>query len=229
MLTVLVVEDDARVAQVNRSFVEQVDGFAVAGVAGTAAAAEQMLVELRPDLLILDLYLPDGSGLDLLRRLRSAGHTADVIIVTAAKEAATVQQALRVGAVDYILKPYRFERFAEALTRYREEWQGLSAAGEVEQQVVDRLLGRPVPATGAGAPGELPKGIDPLTLDRVIAGLESAGKPLTAEEFGSATGLSRTTARRYLEYLSSINRAMVQVGYGDVGRPERLYVRTGRR
>lgn len=213
-------------AQVNKSFVQQVPGFGVVGVAGTAAEAEQMLNDLRPDLVILDLYLPDGSGLDLLRRLRSAGHTADVIIVTAAKESATIMQALRVGAVDYILKPYRFERFAEALTRYWDSWQQLSSVGEVEQDQVDRLLGRSVPALATGQlAADLPKGIDPFTLERMIAGLEAADRPLTAEDFGSRTGLSRTTARRYLEYLYTVHKAQVEVHYGDVGRPERLYSR----
>ena len=220
MLNVLIVEDDLRVAQVNSSFVQQVPGFLVVGVAGTAAEAERLLAERRPDLIILDLYLPDGHGLDLLRRLRSHSYTADVIIVTAAKEAGTLQQALRVGAVDYILKPYRFERFAEALNRYRNAWQGLAAAGEIEQNQVDRLLWHHV---APAASPDLPKGIDSYTLNRVVSGLQTAGRPLTAEEFGARVGLSRTTARRYLEYLAGIGRAAVQVGYGDVGRPERLY------
>lgn len=112
MLRVLVVEDDARVAQVNCSFVGRVPGFAVVGSATTAAEAERLIEAQRPDLVILDLYLPDGSGLDLLRRMRAAAHSADVIIVMASKEAVTVQEALRTGAADYILKPYRFERFA---------------------------------------------------------------------------------------------------------------------
>jgi two-component system CitB family response regulator len=223
MLKVLIVEDDVRVAQVNSSFVQQVPGFQVVAIAPSAAEAERALLAHEPDLVILDLYLPDGHGLDLLHRLRGGAHTADVIIVTAAKEAATLQQALRAGAVDYILKPYRFERFAEALTRYRAKRQELAAATELEQANVDRLLGR------ASTGPELPKGIDPITLERVIAGLEGAEKGRTAEEFGASTGLSRTTARRYLEYLVGIGKATVQAVYGDVGRPERLYHKAGRR
>lgn len=224
MLSVMIVEDDARVAQINSAFIQQVPGFYVAGVAATAAEAERLLAESEPDLLILDLYLPDGSGLDLLNRLRSQLLTADVIVVTAAKEALTLQRALRAGAVDYILKPYRFERFAEALSRFREKRMELAAATELEQANVDRLLGRTSTTT------ELPKGIDPITLERVVAGLEAMTRAQTAEEFGGSIGLSRTTARRYLEYLVSIGRASVQAVYGDVGRPERLYLlQTGRR
>lgn len=223
LIKVLIVEDDARVAQVNSSFVQQVPGFEVIGLAPSAMEAEQALATLQPDLVILDLYLPDGHGVDLLHRLRAVGHTADVIIVTAAKEAATLQQSLRAGAVDYILKPYRFERFAEALIRYSEKRRELASTTELEQANVDRLLGR------ASNGQSLPKGIDSITLDRVVAGLESAVTGQTAEEFGSATGLSRTTARRYLEYLVGVGRASVQAVYGDVGRPERIYHKSGRR
>lgn len=219
MIRVLVVEDDFRVAQVNRSFVEQVPGFQVVGVASTAAKAEEMLGADRPDLMMLDLYLPDGSGLDLLKRLRAACDGVDVIVVTAAKEAATVQAALRSGAVDYLLKPYRKERFTEALTRYLESRGQMAALQEMEQEQVDRLLGR----AGARQAGALPKGIDHLTLERVMAGLQAAAEPLTAEELGRRTGLSRTTARRYLEYLAETGRVKVDAAYGDVGRPERLY------
>jgi response regulator of citrate/malate metabolism len=235
MLRVLIVEDDYRVARVNQGFVASVEGFAVAGIAHTAAEAEQLVAELQPELIILDLYLPDGSGLDLLRRLRSGGQPADVIVVTAAKEGATVQEALRAGAVDYILKPYRLERFAGALRRYLEYRRQMAGAAEVEQEQVDRLLAlRPagpgtVPATAA-APGLLPagaspKGIDPLTLEKVVQTLRGTDRALTAEEFGLLAGLSRTTARRYLEYLVGVGRCRVEAAYGSVGRPERLYAK----
>jgi response regulator of citrate/malate metabolism len=220
MIGVLIVEDDFRVAQVNQGFVESVSGFAVSGIASTVAEAERALAELRPDLIILDLYLPDGSGLDVLRRLRSGAGPADVIVVTAAKEGTTVQEALRAGAVDYILKPYRMERFAEALSQYREYRRQVAASAEVEQDQVDRLL-----ALRPAGTGPAPKGIDPLTLDKVVAALRLAERALTAEEFGGRTGLSRTTARRYLEYLVSLGRARVEHAYGNVGRPERLYGR----
>jgi two-component system, CitB family, response regulator len=225
VLQVLIVEDDFRVAQVNRGFVEQVEGFRVIGVAASVADAERMLAELRPDLVVLDLFLPDGHGLEVLRRLRSTDHPADVIVVTGAKEAAAVQQALRGGAIDYILKPYRFERFAETLRRYREYRSQVTAAREVEQAQLDRMLWQ---RGAVVATAELPKGIDALTLRRVSEALAAAEEPLAAEAFGTRTGLSRTTARRYLEYLVETGRARVEHIYGDVGRPERLYRRHGK-
>ncbi|HEY3365515.1 MAG TPA: response regulator [Symbiobacteriaceae bacterium] len=222
MLRVLIVEDDYRVARVNRGFVEQVAGFEVAGTAATAAEAERALRDLVPDLIILDLYLPDGNGLDLLRRLRSSGHPTDVIVVTAAKEAASVQEALRAGAVDYVLKPYRFERFAEALSRYREYRGQIAGAAQIEQDQVDRLLARRPPAREGDA---VPKGIDPLTLEKVLHVIQEAPAPMAAEDLGALAGLSRTTARRYLEYLVETGRVRVKAAYGHVGRPERLYER----
>lgn len=223
MLRVLIVEDDYRVARVNRGFVEQVDGFTVAGTAATAAEAEQALQTLAPDLIILDLYLPDGTGLDLLRRLRTTDNQTDVIVVTAAKEAVSVQQAMRAGAVDYILKPYRFERFAEALNRYKQYRGQIAVAAQVEQDQVDRLLARRPPPPSAET---VPKGIDPLTLKRVLQAVQEANEPMAAEELGAQAGLSRTTARRYLEYLAEGGWVRVQAAYGHVGRPERLYART---
>jgi response regulator of citrate/malate metabolism len=222
MLRVLIVEDDYRVARVNVGFVEQVDGFVVAGTAATAAEAEQALHDLVPDLMILDLYLPDGNGLDLLRRLRSGNHPTDVIVVTAAKEAVSVQQAMRAGAVDYILKPYRFERFAEALRRYQAYRGQIAGADQVEQDQVDRMLARRPPAPDMNA---VPKGIDPLTLETVLQILGKTTEPLTAEDLGARAGLSRSTARRYLEYLADSGWIRVQAAYGHVGRPERLYAR----
>ncbi|MGE5674853.1 MAG: response regulator, partial [Mycobacterium leprae] len=219
---VLIVEDDYRVARVNQGFVEQVDGFVVAGMAATAAEAEQALRELTPDLMILDLYLPDGNGLDLLQRLRSVNHPTDVIVVTAAKEAISVQQAMRNGAVDYILKPYRFERFAEALRRYQVYRGQIAGVVQVEQDQVDRMLARRPPAPSLDA---VPKGIDPLTLETVVQILARTSDPLTAEDLGARAGLSRSTARRYLEYLAESGWIRVQAAYGHVGRPERLYAR----
>jgi response regulator of citrate/malate metabolism len=222
MLRVLIVEDDYRVARVNVGFVEQVDGFVVAGTAATAAEAEQALHDLVPDLMILDLYLPDGNGLDLLRRLRSGNHPTDVIVVTAAKEAVSVQQAMRAGAVDYILKPYRFERFAEALRRYKAYRGQITGTDQVEQDQVDRMLARRPPAPDMNT---VPKGIDPLTLETVLQILGKTTEPLTAEDLGARAGLSRSTARRYLEYLADSGWIRVQAAYGHVGRPERLYAR----
>lgn len=230
MLKVLIVEDDFRVANVNRQFVERVEGFEVVGKAATVAEAQQQLHEKQPDLVILDVYLPDGSGLKLLRQLRALGHPADIIALTAAKEAETINAVLQGGAFDYIVKPYRFERFAEALRRFRAYRDQMNKAaqamrGEVDQAEVDRLLHqRHIPRVRkTSKTPALPKGIDELTLAHVRQAVTRHAAPLTAEACGALCRLSRTTARRYLEYMVVGGEVRVEPQYGGVGRPERLY------
>lgn len=233
MLKVLIVEDDFRVANVNRQFVERVEGYEVIGVAATLAEAQQQLESKQPDLIILDVYLPDGSGTKLLRQLRALGHPADIIALTAAKEADTINEVLRGGAVDYVLKPYRFERFAAALRRYREYRNQIvkiarTELGEVEQGGIDHLLKqRLMPPQETPAAPLLPKGIDELTLRHIRKAIKDHGAPLTAETCGELCGLSRTTARRYLEYLAERGDVRVEPQYGGVGRPERVYTWVG--
>lgn len=127
--------------------------------------------------------------------------------------------------VDNILKPYRFERFEEALRRYRHYRLRLHSSGQVRQEQVDQLLAhRPTPF-GAHPASPMPKGIDELTLRLMEEALHASTDWLTAEEFGLRTGLSRTTARRYLEYLVDTGQAAVRAAYGSIGRPERRYGR----
>lgn len=222
-LRVLIVEDDPRVAELHRRFTGRVDGFAVVGVAAGLPEAADMAELLGPDLVLLDLHLPDGSGLDLLHELRRRGQDVDVILVTAARDAATVLDARRGGAFDYIIKPVEFARFAAALTRFREHRAVLAGGGELDQAAADRLLGA---AAAPAAADDLPKGIDPLTLGKVRAVF---GEPhpdgLSAEAVGESIGTSRSTARRYLEYLVARGDLDADLLYGSVGRPERRYRR----
>ncbi len=219
-IRVLVVEDDFMVARVNREFVERVPGFAVVGVAGSGGQALAMVERERPDLVILDIYLPDMSGTEVLRRLRAAGDGPDAIVVTAAREAGAVREAMRGGALDYIVKSFRFERFAATLEKYKLYHNRLQSGGELGQREVDRLYNLVVRRE---EPSQLPKGIDAQTLDRVRGHLRRAATPLTAEEVARGVGFSRTTARRYLEYLADAGEAQEELAYGTVGRPEHRY------
>lgn len=218
-IRVLVVEDDVRVARIVREFVARVGGFAVVGVAATAAEALHLLARTDPHLVILDVYLPDELGTDLLLRLRSSGQPVDVMLITAARETHVLQAVLRAGVVDYLVKPFKFERLRAALSTYRRYHQQLGARSEVEQSDVDRILqtlhrGRIV----------LPeKGIDPLTLERLRDLVRGLGRPMPADQLARRAGVSRTTARRYLEYLVCQGEVAVELVYGSVGRPERNY------
>ncbi len=218
-LRVLVVEDDPAVAGINREFTERLEGFEVIGVAGSATAAVESVQRLRPDLVLLDIYMPDGDGVQVLKEIRARNGDVDVIPVTAAKDAATVKELMRNGAVSYLIKPFKFERFAAALQAYRRWRASLEGDSNLSQAEVDRL--RRMLTTPHQ--DDLPKGLDQLTLKRVTELLERRREFLTAEEVAEQVGTSRVTARRYLEYLTEVGQAEVKLSYGAVGRPVRRY------
>ncbi|WP_328861784.1 response regulator [Streptomyces sp. NBC_00306] len=216
-IRVLVVEDDPVAADAHALYVGRVAGFTVSGVAHSRAEAVRALERTEVDLLLLDLYLPDGHGLQLVRSLRAAGHSADVIAVTSARDLAMVREGVSLGVVQYVLKPFTFATLRDRLGRYAEF---RAAAGEASgQDEVDRALG----ALRAPQGGGLPKGLSGPTLEAVTRSLRDAPEGLTAAEAGTAVGISRITARRYLEHLVTAGRAARSPQYGQIGRPELQY------
>jgi response regulator of citrate/malate metabolism len=216
-IRVLVVEDDPVAADAHALYVGRVAGFSVAGVAHSRAEAVRVLERTEVDLLLLDLYLPDGHGLHLVRSLRAAGHHADVIAVTSARDLAIVREGVSLGVVQYVLKPFAFTTLRDRLCRYAEF---RAAAGEATgQDEVDRALA----ALRAPRPAGLPKGLSGPTLEAVTRTLREAPAGLTATEAGAAVGISRITARRYLEHLVTDGRAARSPQYGQIGRPELQY------
>ena len=215
----LIVDDDYLVADIHRGFVERVPGFKVVGVAHSGHAALQMVERLQPDLLILDIYLPDQTGLAVLDELRRRGKTLDAIMVTAAKEVATIQQAMQRGALHYIVKPFDFARFQQTLETFRRFYQERGTREVLAQADIDRLYRMMTPAITA----ELPKGLNRPTLELVLRYLAEQPGPRTAQQVAEGTGVSRGTARRYLEYLEQRGQARLELRYGSTGRPEHLY------
>ncbi|MFJ5834061.1 response regulator [Streptomyces sp. NPDC093089] len=216
-LRVLVVEDDPVAADAHALYAGRVEGFTVVGVAHSRAAAVRILDRTPVDLILLDLYLPDGHGLQLLRSLRAAGHAADVIAVTSARDLAIVREGVSLGVVQYVLKPFAFATLRDRLARYAEF---RAAAGEASgQDEVDRALA----ALRAPQPATLPKGLSGPTLESVTRTLRDTPAGLTAAEAGTAVGISRITARRYLEHLVTEGRAVRAPQYGQIGRPELQY------
>lgn len=221
MIEVLVVDDDTRVAQVHAAYVEKVPGFHVAGEAHSAAEALRRLETLpQVDLVLMDHYLPDGTGLAVVREMRRRGHRLDVIMVTAARDLATVQAAMRQGALQYLVKPFAFAGLRAKLEAYARLRRTLDGGGEAEQAQVDRIFGT---LSAAPEPG-LPKGHSPATAELVRRSLMSAHVPVSAQEIAERTGLSRQTAQRYLKLLERTGRARLTLKYGDAGRPEHRYV-----
>lgn len=223
MIPVLVVEDDQTVAMVHRRVVERVPGFAVVGVAFTGQEGIDRVLQDRPKLVVLDMYLPDIPGVEVLRRIRAAGLGTDVIVISAAREPETVREVLRAGAFDYLLKPFRVERLMQSLEFYQQHLAELERAGQnqVSQSEIDRLLGRT--AVAQPSPQPLPKGVDAVTLQTVVRALESHPEGMTGDEVARTAGVSRSTAHRYLHYLTETGAVQVEPRYGSVGRPELLY------
>jgi response regulator of citrate/malate metabolism len=216
------VEDDALVAEVHSSYVERMDGFAVAGVAHRAAEALEMLAAKPVDLVLLDFYLPDAQGLDLLRLVRAkTSKPVDVIAITAARDPDSVRRAISAGVVQYLVKPFTFATFADKLERYARYRADVARTAQADQATVDAMLG-----TLRGSPGAaLPKGLNATTLEHVRSVLGEADAPMTASEVAGRAGVSRVTARRYLEHLAVEGEVELSMRYGGTGRPEHLYAR----
>lgn len=226
-IEVLIVEDDLRIAEIQRRFIEQIAGFQTVGIAASYIEAKTLMDILQPDVLLLDVYLPDMNGLDLLKETKQQTKQMDVIMITATKEFEKVQEAISIGVFDYIIKPVVFDRFKQSLLRYKEYHEKLVELGKenihVTQQQIDKLLRKEMDGSVSDR-AFLPKGIDPLTLEKVIEVLETAAEGRTAEYIAKEMGVSRTTARRYLEHLVAEEKIKADLRYGTVGRPERVYL-----
>ena len=225
MIKVLIVDDDFMVAKVHAAFIQRTPGFTVVGAAHTGAQAVIETERLQPDLVLLDIHLPDINGLDLMHRLRDVAPELDVLVISAAREVDTVRKALRGGIVHYLIKPFSQTDLQERLEHYRSAYHGLDSAKDVaEQSDVNRVFG----LDGAGGQGgrPLPKGCSVETLRLVEAALNAASGDLSAAEVAELVGTSRVSARRYLEYLHDEGTLEVRLKYG-VGRPERRYVMKG--
>ncbi|MFI2490036.1 response regulator [Promicromonospora kroppenstedtii] len=226
----LVVEDDPAVATVHRGFVESHPRFVVVGEARTGADALRLAVALRPDLVLLDLHLPDFGGLDVLRKLRHLpGPPVDVVATTAARELGTVRQAMAGGVVAYLVKPFTSAALRERLDEVWQRREDVRRAQDtLDQDEVDQLLAGP-----RSAVGRLPKGLSGRSRDLVreaLVGLCGVGgvggaatRDASAAEVAEAVGMSRVSARRYLEHLVTQGYAQVTPRYGTTGRPENRY------
>lgn len=220
MIRVLVVEDEPIAADAHVMYVGRVPGFTVAGTAATAAEALRALGRDPVDLVLLDMNLPDRHGLEVVRAMRAAGHPADVIAVTSARDLEVVRAAVSQGIVHYLLKPFVFASLRDKLERYREYRARLTSTGTVTgQHEVDRLLS----TLRSPDQANLPKGMSSESLEAVAGLIRDADTGMSAAEVGQALGASRVTARRYLEYLMEAGMAARHLRYHGAGRPEVEY------
>lgn len=220
MIRVLLVEDDPMVAELNRMYLSRVVGFEL--VASVRGASEALaLLQSRPvDLLLLDIFMPGQSGIELMAEIRRQALEVDVIFVTAARDTATLDRALKLGAMDYLIKPFEFERLKQALEHYRETRHMIRRGEALDQAELDRRLARR-PTEGRKAEG-LPKGLDRNTLDKVLQAITAwpeATPWFTSEAIGQQVGLSRVSVRKYCEFLCELKVLRMEPGYGTGGRP----------
>ncbi len=222
---VLIVEDDFRIAAINQSLIEQAGDFEVVASLRSGAQARQWLSEHPEgaDLALLDVYLPDVEGLSLLWDVRRLSRGLDIVMVTAARETETVEEALRAGVFDFLIKPVQAGRMHTMLARFRSRQRLARGRREVDQAELDAVLSSMYAAGDEPRQRGLPKGVDALSLERVLQALGQSQAALTASEVAQRMGSSRSTARRYLEYLVGSGQASVAPSYGEVGRPQRRY------
>ncbi|WP_375754062.1 response regulator [Vibrio sp. HN007] len=222
---VVIIEDDPAIAELHQKYLQQMNGIEIQGIATSVMEAKLLLEVYTPDLILLDVFLPDGTGLELLRALRQDGKESDVILITAARDVDTLQEAMRGGVVDYLLKPVMFPRLKATLETYLGKREKLSHTTDIDQAMVDKFLSTESASSETSSlPTKtvLPKGIDAVTLDKIRA-LFNSQDDFTADVAGEAIGASRTTARRYLEFLITNGELEADLSYGTVGRPERSY------
>ncbi|MCA4132819.1 response regulator [Arthrobacter sp. M4] len=227
-IRVLVVEDEPVAADAHAVYVGRVPGFSVAGTAPDGQSALRLLGEFAAagspiDLVLLDMNLPDLHGLDVARRMRSSGYFADIIAITAVRELNIVRSAVSIGVVQYLIKPFTFSTFADKLASYRTFREQLAPSASprygASQSDVDQAF------ASLRAPTELPlpKGLSPSTLDAVRELISRQAGAVSANEVTEALGMSRVTARRYLEYLADAGVVTRSPRYGTPGRPENEY------
>jgi two-component system CitB family response regulator len=231
----LIIDDDVAVAGIHHGFLLARGGFDVVSLAHTGQQGLDQAAELRPELVLLDIHLPDMSGLDVLRTLRGRQQALDVLVITASRELDTVRGAMAGGVLHYLVKPFTSQALNERLDEYlllRRELAAGGAAGPLDQDSIDRLVAPSRRATAedavagslAGPPARLPKGLSRPTLDAVIEALKSSPEDVSAAGMALQLGLSRVSARRYLEYLVIHGFARLTPRYGAAGRPENRYL-----
>lgn len=222
MIRVLIVEDDPMVAQLNKQFLAKIEGYTLVAMANSVAEARERLTTEVIDLVLLDVYMPEEDGLALLSDIRAQQLPTDAILITAATDVTQVQTALRYGAVDYLIKPFEFERFKTALNKYKQHYDLLQGQQSISQTSLDRQLLSQT-QTPDNAQANLPKGLTQKTLQAIINKVNDSGeRAFSTDEIAEMANISRVSVRKYLKFLADIEVLEESMTYG-IGRPVYLY------
>jgi two-component system, CitB family, response regulator len=217
----MIIEDDPMVREINTKFLKRVDGFSLYKAVANLEDAKKVISIKKPDLILLDVYLPKENGIDLLKWIRSQEIDIDIILITADKSIERIQEAFRYGVVDYLIKPFSFERFKEALLQFKGRFYEFKKSDEIEQKDLDKLISSQSVSQNEE---DFAKGLNKYTYRAIYDEIEkSNSEDFTAEELAEKLGIARVTVRRYLEYMEKENKVDKLVEYGKVGRPQHKY------
>lgn len=219
MIKVLIVEDDPMVAFINKQYLEKIGDIEVLGPVNNEEEVISILEDKKVDLILLDVFLPKKSGIEILKSLREKKYLVDIIIISAANSSEEIKQAFAYGAIDYLIKPFNFQRFEESMNKYKIRYELLNKELKIEQVDIDNLYSK-----CKNRMYDIPKGLNRLTLDKLIKILEDNPKKMwCVREIASNMLISNVTVKKYLDYLEEIDKLSVETSYGNVGRPEFKY------
>lgn len=220
MIRVLIIEDDPMVREINSKFLNKIKGFELCDAVGNLTEAKESVLENMPDLILLDVFLPKENGINFLKWLRGEEFEIDVILITADKTVDRVQEAFRYGAVDYLIKPFSFERFKDALGQFKDRFEKFGKIEEIDQRDLDKIIS----STTVEQEEEMAKGFNKYTYKNIKNEIEKLeNRYFTAEEMSEYAKVARVTVRRYLEYMEKEGEIEKIIEYGKIGRPQYKY------
>jgi two-component system CitB family response regulator len=221
----MIIEDDPMVREINSKFLNKLDLFHLSKAVSNIAEAQNFINEYKVDLILLDLYLPKENGIDFLKWLRKEEVKVDVILITADKSSVMIQEAFRYGAVDYLIKPFTFERFKESLANYNERYHNFNSRDIIDQNILDKYISKNISDNERDVnDNDLAKGINKYTYKLIWKELINfIDVYTTAEEISEKSGVARVTVRKYLEFMEKEGKVEKLVEYGKIGRPQHKY------
>ncbi|MDQ0220261.1 response regulator [Peribacillus cavernae] len=225
-ISVLLIEDDPMVQEVNKQFIERVNGFKVTDVASNGQEGLRKIMHSPPDLVILDIFMPVQDGIDTLYEIRKQQADVDVIVISAANDQKTIRKMIQNGAFDYLIKPFKFERLKQTLEKYYRFRTQVQKDNPLSQSQLDKMIFQKDQGHSADQRTKeaLPKGLNEATLNQIIEFLNLQASSLSAEEVADGIGIARVTARRYLDYLKGQGVLHLDTQYGSIGRPINKYI-----
>ncbi|QNB47884.1 response regulator [Thermanaerosceptrum fracticalcis] len=216
-IRVLIIEDDPMVIDINRKVVQDIPGFTVVGTARSGTEGLEAINQYKPNLVILDIFMPQLNGLEFLKEMRKNGQDMDVIMVTASQDPLYLKEGMRYGVVDYLIKPFRLDRLKASLENYLNMARRLHGKKSISQEDIDSMVKK------TKVEEDIPKGLSLYTLNIIKEFIKEKKQSFTADEIADNLGLARVTARRYLEYLVMTQEVEISLEYGSIGRPVKKY------